>query len=117
VDIGPTGDWGRPIDESAKDQWPLYATKIWEIEGADRADLYLIDGRFRVSCFLETLMRCHPNAIILIHDFAPRAEYHIVREFAHEIAVSSNLSAFVRRPDFDTDKASAVLANKRYEPG
>jgi hypothetical protein len=116
ADIGPTGDWGRPIDERCKGQWPLYSAKIWSIPNAGSADLYLIDGRFRVSCFIETLKRCRVDAVVLIHDFAPRGGYHIIRDFAREIAVSSNLSAFVRREDFDLIKAESVLVSKRYEP-
>jgi hypothetical protein len=115
VDIGPTGDWGRPIDDRFRDRWPLYATSIWQIAGAADADLYLVDGRFRVSCFMETLLRCRPDAVILIHDFAPRPAYHVVREFAREIATRSSLSAFMRRADFERDKAIRLIDLKRYE--
>ena len=115
ADIGPVVDWGYPLDESCRDRWPSYATKIWDIPGTDNADLYLIDGRFRVSCFLETLMHCRATAVLLIHDFAERPAYHIVREFAREIAASSSLSAFIRREDFNRDLAYRLLEAKRYD--
>jgi hypothetical protein len=117
ADIGPTGEWGRPIDGSCMERWGLYSTEIWKIDGADNADLYLVDGRFRVACFMETMMRCRADAIVVMHDYAPRAEYHIVEQFARPILVCSNLSAFVRRSDFDRIKAAATLERFRYISG
>jgi hypothetical protein len=117
ADIGPTGEWGRPVDESCKDRWPSYSTQIWSTEGAENADLYLVDGRFRVACFLETLMRCRADAVIAIHDYAPRAEYHVIEQFARPILACSNLSAMVRRSDFDRAKGAQALERFRYVPG
>jgi hypothetical protein len=117
ANIGPTGEWGRPTDESCKDRWPLYSTAVWATEGANSADLYLVDGRFRVACFIETMMRCRPDAVVAIHDYAPRDEYHIVENFARPFLACSTLSAFIRRGDFDRLKAAEVLARFRYMPG
>jgi hypothetical protein len=117
ADIGPTGDWGRPSDESCKDRWGLYSTAVWEVEGANAADLYLVDGRFRVACFIETLLRCRADAVVVMHDYAPRAEYHIVETFARPFLACSTLSAFIRRSDFDRVNAAEVLERFRYVPG
>jgi hypothetical protein len=116
IDIGPTGDWGWPIDQSRRDYWPQYATAVWSVAGADAADLYLIDGRFRVSCFVETLLRCRADAVILIHDFAERVGYHAVRDLAREIAVASSLSAFVPKPNLDLERTQEILKVSRYTP-
>jgi len=116
ADIGPTGEWGRPLDESCRDRWPSYSGGIWDHGGTESADLYLVDGRFRVACFLETLLRCRSDAVILIHDFAPRPEYHVVKEFAREVATASTLSAFVRRPTFNRNNLLKVLHRTRYDP-
>lgn len=116
ADIGPTGEWGCPLDESCRERWPSYSGGIWDRPGTESADLYLVDGRFRVACFLETLLRCRPDALILIHDYAPRPEYHVVREFAREIATAATLCAFVRRPAFDQNALLNVLARTRYDP-
>ena len=117
ADIGPTGDWGYPVDESCRDRWPNYAASIEGMAGTEYADLYLVDGRFRVSCFLKTLQRCKPDAVILFHDFASRREYHIVRQFAREIAVASDLSAFVPLPIHDRQAFADVLEQVKYLPG
>jgi hypothetical protein len=117
ADIGPTGEWGRPVDDGCKERWPSYSTAIWEEPLAGDADLYLVDGRFRVACFLETLLRCRSDSIILIHDFAVREEYHVVRQFGREIATTANLSAFVRRPAYKQDRLLETLEKARYHPG
>jgi len=116
VDIGPTGEWGRPLDESARDRWPEYSSAIWKSEGTDQADLYLIDGRFRVACFLETLMHCKADAVILIHDYTPRLEYHVVEEFARPFMTRGTLCAFIRRDEFDRAKAAHTLARFKGVP-
>jgi hypothetical protein len=116
ADIGPTGEWGRPADESCRARWPSYSGGIWSHEGTEAADLYLVDGRFRIACFLETLLHCRSDSVILIHDFAPRPDYHIVRNFAREVASASTLSAFVRRPSFDKENLMGVLDRARYDP-
>jgi hypothetical protein len=116
VDIGPTTSWGYPVGDAHRILWPRYATAAWDIERTEDADLFLVDGRFRVSCTLEALRRCRSDAVLLIHDFGTRPAYHVIREFALEVGVEESLSAFVRRPDFDDPRALAILEHVRYQP-
>jgi hypothetical protein len=102
IDIGPTGDWGHPIDPSTKSRWPEYHSAIWRFPQSSNADLYLIDGRFRVACFAQIALRCKSTAIIGIHDFGSRAAYHCIREIGHEIATAGDLSFFLSIPKKDT---------------
>jgi hypothetical protein len=94
VDVGPTGDWGVPIDPATKARWADYHTAIWSIPKSASADLYFVDGRFRVACFAQIVIRCCPDAIIGFHDFSSRADYHRVREIAREIASAEDISFF-----------------------
>jgi hypothetical protein len=89
---------------------------MWDLKGTDNADLYLIDGRFRVACFMETLMRCKPDAVLLMHDYAPRPEYHVVEQFARPFMVCSTLYAFIRRGNFNRTKAGETLARFSQVP-
>ncbi|MGN6116399.1 MAG: hypothetical protein ACTHN2_12860 [Nitrobacter sp.] len=114
IDIGPTGDWGFPIDASTKSRWPNYHSAIWKMPCATLADLYLIDGRFRVACFAQTVLHCRPNAIIGIHDFSSRPNYHCVREIADEIATAGDMSFF--RPLPNKEAANALLQSFQAEP-
>ena len=94
IDIGPTGEWGYPIDASMKSRWPDYHSAIWKMPHSARADLYFVDGRFRVACFAQIVLHCNPNAIIGIHDFGSRPKYHCVREIAREVATAGDISFF-----------------------
>jgi len=116
VNIGPVGEWGWPIDTATRDRWPIYYNKIWSEPSARSADLFLIDGRFRVACFMSILIHCRPGSVILFHDFASRRHYHVVREFAREIAVIDDLSAFMVPADRKQARIFEVLEHYKYEP-
>ncbi len=109
VDIGPTGDWGYPLDSSTSERWPAYSQQVWNVAGADRSDTFFIDGRFRVACFTQVALRCRPDATIIFHDFRSRSHYHVVLELGRAIATVVDLTVFVRRSDFDADRAARLL--------
>ena len=78
VDLGPLGGWGWPVDYSRMTDFSDYTTAISCLEGSP--DLVLIDGRFRVCCFLNALLDCDVNTPIVFDDYIPRAHYHIVEQ-------------------------------------
>jgi hypothetical protein len=116
ADIGPVREFGYPEDDSTRALWANYHTAVWSTPGVSNADAYLIDGRFRVACFLQTLLHARPDALVMIHDFSSRPQYHVIREFAREIAATDQLSVFQRRIDFDTTRAAACLASHADTP-
>jgi hypothetical protein len=116
ADIGPVKQLGYPLDVGSRDLWHNYHDSVWSHKGAIDADLYLIDGRFRVACFMQTLLRTTSSAVIIIHDFANRAHYHVIREFAHEIAAVEMLSVFQRKAHFDPTRARSCLDQHSFEP-
>ena len=117
VDIGPIGKWGVPTDKKTKPQWSDYHSKVWEVEGCNKADLFMVDGRFRVACFLQTLLHCQPDALIAFHDFSSRPKYHLVREFAREVARDNDLSVFQRHRDWNEEGVRAALLAHASNPG
>lgn len=78
VDLGPLGDWGRPLGYAARRLIPSYLEAPWQGEAPD---LVLIDGRFRVACFLHGLLEAAPGTGLLFDDYADRPHYHLVEEF------------------------------------
>lgn len=114
IDIGPTGEWGFPADASTKSRWPDYHSAVWKMPHSAAADLYFVDGRFRVACFAQIVLHCNPNAIIGIHDFASRPRYHCVREIAREIATAGDISFF--RPLPEKKIAEAILQSFHADP-
>jgi hypothetical protein len=101
VNIGKIGIWGTPIDETMKGFWPNYHTWIWQYEKrAKSADLYFIDGRFRVACFSQIYLHCKPDAIIGIHDFESRIKlYKDIEKIGRKIASCEDISFFLPIPD------------------
>lgn len=117
VDIGPIGEWGYPIDASTRDRWGHYHSRLWvDVPEARDADTFLIDGRFRVACFLQSLLHSKHGSVFIIHDFTSRAHYHSVLEFAREIAREGDLSGFVRRDNFDSIACQTKLTRFAYCP-
>lgn len=116
VDIGPTGEWGYPTDPATAPRWPSYHTAIWAKPAACEADTYLVDGRFRVACFMQILLHARAAPLIAIHDFS-RPAYHVVKEFAQEVARAQDLSLFRADPRFDRATAAAVLRAHETTPG
>jgi hypothetical protein len=114
IDIGPTGEWGYPADPSTKSRWPDYHSAIWKMPRSATADLYFVDGRFRVACFAQIVLHCNPNAIIGIHDFTSRPRYHCVRDIAREIATAGDMSFF--RPLPEKEIAESILRSFYHEP-
>jgi hypothetical protein len=115
VDIGPTREWGYPVDDLKRSNWPNYSTQIWfSSEAASYADLYLIDGRFRVACFCETLLRAPSGSFILVHDFDGRPAYHVALSLARRVATIDQLSVFVKDEHADLTKAQQVAEDSRF---
>lgn len=115
VDIGPTGDWGAPIDPMTRDKWPSYYNSVWNEPDSTECDLYLIDGRFRVACFMSTVLSCKPSTIVLVHDFSSRPHYHVIKEVSREVARCEDLSAFQISGDFDRERALSILDTYAYQ--
>jgi hypothetical protein len=97
ANIGPTAAWGHPDGVEHQAKWHLYHSRIWRNDLAKQGDFYLVDGRFRVACFIQTLLNGNPDALIGFHDFEVRPEYHIARSIAVEVARVENFSVF--RPE------------------
>ena len=79
VDVGKLAAWGHPESFEKRHNFPEYANWMWD-QGA-KPDLILIDGRFRIFCFLTSLLRACPRTLILFDDYSDRSVYHVVEEF------------------------------------
>lgn len=77
IDLGETGDWGRPLTYARRREFVSYCEAGF-LDGY-QPDTILIDGRFRVACFLTCLMRANPGTKIVFDDWY-RQKYHVVEE-------------------------------------
>jgi protein O-GlcNAc transferase len=100
IDIGETKTWGFPAVEAEAIKWPRYSTSIWnELDFVP--DLVLVDGRFRVSCALQSFAHCANDTLVAVHDFE-REDYHLVLRYAEVVDRVERLIVLRRRPDIDS---------------
>lgn len=84
VDIhGNPHFWGYPMNETMKDNWPMYSQSIQRaVKVGFDPDFVLIDGRFRVACALQVAMYCDSERLIIcVHDYSNRGHYHEMETF------------------------------------
>jgi hypothetical protein len=80
ADIGPVGDYGMPTTEPTV-KWLNYHSAIWSAMDGRKIHFVLVDGRFRVSCALQTILHCDEDVKIFLHDFTNRPHYRPVMKF------------------------------------
>lgn len=93
VDLGPLGDWGRPKNYAARTKFVDYVDAPWA-EGR-APDLVLVDGRFRMACFLTSLMRAKPGTVIIFDDYAGRAHFEMAEDFVEPFQRNARQAAFL----------------------
>lgn len=98
-DIGPTRDWGHPVDERAWKRFARYPLEVWDMPGLPHPDVVLVDGRFRAGCALATAFRISRPVTLYFDDYTNRPRYHEVETFlgAPERVVG-RMARFALRP-------------------
>ncbi len=97
VDIGPISDFGHPASEAHWRSYKGYALDVWGICDAESVapDLILIDGRFRIACFLAGILFGKPGCRILINDYMTRPYYAMVEQFVVPARIIDHAAEFV----------------------
>lgn len=99
VDVGPTGKWGRPRNDSGWRGYHLYPLSVWDQPWFRHPDLVLVDGRFRVGCLLATLFRITRPVTLLFDDYADRPHYAAaVEPFVRPVSVTGRMARFELQP-------------------
>lgn len=106
LDIGPVLRWGRPRNKDKQFVWPGYSIGIW-LALESLPDLVLVDGRWRVACALQSLLRCNDDARIMVHDWTIRPQYAVLLEYADIVEQASSL--VVLAPMRDRDKSKIAM--------
>lgn len=104
VDCGAVGDWGRPLSLEFKDRFGDYHYFPW-LSREESPDVILIDGRFRVACFMACLMQATPGAKILFDDYTDRPHYHVVEQIVRPAQTSGRMALFARPSLVNRDQA------------
>jgi hypothetical protein len=109
IDIGPTGWWGRPLDNSSAEKFPDYSRVPFEKINSINfvPDLILIDGRFRVATFLNTILNC-PRSTIIFDDYNDRPHYFVVETIVKPTEKCGRLAIFQSPTSLDTKQLQEI---------
>ena len=93
VDLGPIQAWGRPLTYQFRKNFIRY----FEIGFDDgfSPDVVLVDGRFRVACFLTTLLFTRSGTRIVFDDYPSRPHFNVVEEVLSPQVINSRQALFV----------------------
>jgi len=101
-DIGDIIGLGYPINYNRRNSFIGYFESIWTQES--KPDFVLIDGRFRVACFLTSVLLANPGTMILFDDY-DREYYHVVEEIIKPSEVTLTQGLFIVPSTIDKVKA------------
>lgn len=94
VDTGPTAAWARPVDDSGWRNFHAYPLSVWDRDDFVEPDVVLIDGRFRIACFVATFMKIKKPTTVLFDDYADRDYYHVVERLAKPVKIIGRMAHF-----------------------
>jgi hypothetical protein len=114
VDCGALGRWGRPKTLSHRTNFMVYVKQPWEI--LPDADTVLIDGRFRIQCFLFSYIFAPEGTRIICDDYVSRPLYRIMEEFCPPVKLNKRQALFVlpSKNSRKSDDANELLQGLRY---
>lgn len=118
IDIGPTKEWGFPLDNTFANCWPKYCIAAWDalLAQGRLPDLILIDGRFRVACFLASLLFSKLGAVILFDDYVDRPHYHVVEKHLQPSAREGRMAEFIVNSSFSHSQVLLDLMVSSTDP-
>jgi len=98
VDIGPTGEDGRPLKPRAHQRFHHYALSVWDRADLAQPDLVLIAGRFRAACLAAVKLRTAHPTTVLFADYEGSIHYHGVERLAAKEEVAGHMARFTVTP-------------------
>lgn len=110
MDIGATKELGYPKEDlsgplGGKIAKAFLASsyKPWHLcrsQGLN-PDVILVDGRFRVACFLTSLAMAQSGAILLFDDYKDRPHYHVVEKIISPEGYTGRMALFRKAESVD----------------
>tara|TARA_B100000900_G_scaffold268860_1_gene229530 strand:- start:232 stop:804 length:573 start_codon:yes stop_codon:yes gene_type:complete len=112
INLGDLGNWGRPKSYKYRKYFNDYINNVWKFDL--KADVILIDGRFRVACFLFSLINSKEDSIIIFDDYINRPHYHVVEEVIKMHENCGRQAIFKVPSTFNKKLAKELLNNFTY---
>jgi hypothetical protein len=112
VNLGDLIKWGRPNSYKYREYFIDYISGVWNFK--EQADVILIDGRFRVACFLYSLLRSKAGSILVFDDYFDRPWYHIIEEVITPDDRCGRQAIFKVHEDYDIKLTKDLLSKFLY---
>lgn len=118
VDIGSVNEWEYPLMPEAAHKWPAYSASPWALASDLKKcpDVVLIKGRFRVACFLVSLLESAPGGVILFDDYVDRDHYHEIESILPPTRCHGRLAVFEVPSGVRFDRAVRMLMKYAADP-
>ncbi len=98
-DIGPTKEWGRPVDDTKWKSFARYPLDVWDGPEFTHPDVVLVDGRFRMGCALATAFRISRPIPLYYDDYTNRTRHHQIETFLGAPAqIAGRMARFDLKP-------------------
>tara|TARA_Y100000589_G_scaffold321244_1_gene352323 strand:+ start:1633 stop:2271 length:639 start_codon:yes stop_codon:yes gene_type:complete len=114
IDLGEVGSWGRPISYEKSCNFSEYTDYIWK--QPEKPKLVLVDGRFRVCCFLTSLKFADAGTKIIFDDYVNRPHYHFIEKYVSRINEFGRQCLFVvpSKSKIDVDSLNKDIEAFRF---
>jgi len=112
INLGDLENWGRPRSYKYRNKFIDYISIVWNFN--EKADVILIDGRFRVACFLYSLINAKTDSLIIFDDYNNRPYYHVIEEIVPIHDICGRQALFKVPKLFNKDLAKELLNNFIY---
>jgi len=111
-DLGEIGEWGNPLSYHKHQNITKYIDSIWTEN--IKPDLVLIDGRFRIACFLKCLLGSEKNTKIIFDDYINRKIYHVVEQIIKPSEIYKRQALFVKTENLDIKLIKNLYSKFEY---
>jgi hypothetical protein len=98
ADIGPTKEWGMPKTHNDWRKYWRLPMGYWQEPDRMDPDLMLIDGRFRLGCFLSAVLCTRVPLTVLWDDYQGRGGYAAAERWFPVAAMTGRMARFEIEP-------------------
>ena len=104
IDLGKVRRWGFPLSYVKYNNFQDYTDYIWK--QSESPKFVLVDGRFRVCCFLTSLKFAEAGTKIIFDDYVNSPHYHFIEKYVSRINECGRQCLFIVPPKNEIDMIS-----------
>jgi hypothetical protein len=115
ANIGRVKEWSEPVDKKTYNLLN-YHQNIWDNINISDVNFIFIDGRFRVACALQWILRSNRKyAPIAIHDFWNRDHYFCLLDYFDVLDKAETMAILVRKNTIEWNDCAICLLEHLFD--